>query len=1063
MLNVPSYNLSDVNVFNFRNFEWDETKIIDNVRKMFECASDYGITIQSISIEDKQKTKSVEIRKTISKMLKIVLVHHNSETNVDTEIPMEYEIPWLINNHFYIGGNYKVCIYQLYDKPVTCVKDMIKIRTTMQQSFTVEKRTNKRKTYNYEISMFMKKFPFAKLLLAAYGEEGLKDKFKLDDNFDIILNTEFDNKNENMKLLREDVIRLMKDTTINKNRIFSSDFPKSSDSQIIDNIRLCTKIDIFSARYMHGDIIEEFLYVLENGSYDDDDYANKRLRFIEQVVYCYIAKDIYNILSTIKKNRKMRFSINSKAIIQNANVSNIVQYDTSINPLYELAILSRTSLSGPGGFQKSNVPLHLREIHPSMLHLIDPSDTGDRDSCGTTQYVVPSAQFDEYGALSYKSEDDPINSISVSFVPCLEHDDPVRLQMSSSQQRHAVMLESFDLPLVQSGVEGMYSNYTSFACFAKDDGQVIYENNDIMIVKYQNGQFDTFHIGYRKLYISILDFFYVYYNVGHQFKKGDILAESNFMKNGKITLGKNIRTCITPWYGYNYEDAIIVSDRIRRDKVFCSVHYQEVVIDIPQNKVLINLTDDKDNYKVIPNIGDHLVRGQIIAKLKAIDTEKYSNVVFEPETEMTSDEDGEIIDIKVYANKWNSNFPQYDNFIKTKLKEKKQNVDSLISDVSKYLNEEETDRLINTLEINKSEKNNYKIKGDSVDGVRIEITVKYERNLQLGDKLANRHGNKGTISRFVPDELMPLNQEDGTRADIIINPLGIVSRMNIGQVFECHLGECVMNFKKHVEEMIEQGKTEKEIKDYLFGFIDIIDKTKDKNYTAQMHEIIDPLNMDSLKPLFDKFFIIQPPFESIGTEELKKAMDYTNSKYEVSVFDPVSNKKITSDLVFGWIYFMKLNHISQDKIAYRGIGPYSAKTSQPLGGKSRKGGQRLGEMEIWAVIGHGDEKNLNEFITTKSDSIRLRNKYISHCIGNDDLLSDTDDDTVPQSLRLLQNCLKSISVGFEMNEGDSRQLPSDLNEDDNDPIIDEILEDEDLDDMEDIENEDDAFDMREDE
>lgn len=1063
MLNVPCYKLSDVNVFNFREYEWDESKIISTISQMLECCSDYNIRVDSIIIEDKQKGKSTEIKKTISKILKIKLVHHNDETNVDTEIPMEYEIPWLINNHFYIGGNYKVCIYQLYDKPVICVKDMIKIRTTMQQSFTVEKRTNKRKTYNYEISMFMKKFPFAKLLLAAYGIDELKSKFDIDDNFDPILDSQFNNKNENMRLLREDVVRVLKTTDYKADKVLSSDFPKISDSQIIENIRLCTKIDIFSSRYMHGDIIEEFLHVLEFGSYDDDDYANKRLRFIEQVVYCYIAKDIYTILSTIKKNRKMRFSINSKAIIQNANVSNIIQYDTSINPLYELAVLSRTSLSGPGGFQKSNVPLHLREIHPSMLHLLDPSDTGDRDSCGTTQYVVPSARFDEYGALSSGSDDDPVNSISVSFVPCLEHDDPVRLQMSSSQQRHAVMLENFDLPLVQSGVEGMYSNYTSFACFAKDDGSVIFEDNDIMIVKYQNGQFDTFHIGYRKLYISILDFFYVYYNVGAQFKKGDILAESNFMKNGKITLGRNLRTCITPWYGYNYEDAIIVSDRIRRDKVFCSVHYQEISIDIPQNKVLINLTDDKENYKAIPEIGEHLTRGQVIAKLKAIDTDKYSNVVFEPENEVMSEEDGEIIDIKVYANKWNSNFPQYDNFIKTKIKEKKQKSEDLIKNVSEYLDEEEVDRLISTLEINKSEKNNYKIKGDSVDGVRIEITVKYERNLQLGDKLANRHGNKGTISRFVPDELMPVNQEDGTRADIIINPLGIVSRMNIGQVFECHLGECVMNFKKHAEEMIEQGKTEKEIKDYLFGFINIIDKTKDKNYTAQMHEIIDPLNMDSLKPLFDRFFIIQPPFESVGTEELKKAMDYTNSKYEVSVFDPISNKKITSDLVFGWIYFMKLNHISQDKIAYRGIGPYSAKTSQPLGGKSRKGGQRLGEMEIWAVIGNGDEKNLNEFITTKSDSIRLRNKYISHCIGNDDLLSDSDDDTVPQSLRLLQNCLKSISVGFEMYEGDSNQLPSDLNDDDNDPIVDEMLDDDDLDSIDNIEDDDDVFDIREDE
>ena len=166
MLHVPSYNLSDVNVFNFRDSEWTENKIIETLTNMLACCSDYGIRISSIAITEKpQNKRNNEIKKTISKILKIMLIHHNDETNIDTEIPMEYEIPWLINNHFYIGGNYKVCIYQLYDKPVILVKDSIKIRTTMQQSFTLEKKTNKRKTYNYELQMFMKKFPFANLPL----------------------------------------------------------------------------------------------------------------------------------------------------------------------------------------------------------------------------------------------------------------------------------------------------------------------------------------------------------------------------------------------------------------------------------------------------------------------------------------------------------------------------------------------------------------------------------------------------------------------------------------------------------------------------------------------------------------------------------------------------------------------------------------------------------------------------------------------------------------------------------------------------------------------------------
>jgi len=1020
MLHVPSYELPDVNVFNFRQYEWNEAKIIEILTRMLGCLPEYGMRISEIKIEDKEAKNPNEIRKTISKCLKIGLVYHHPEKDEDIAIPLEYEIPWLVNNHFCIGGNYKVCVYQLYDKPTIVTKNLIKIRTNIH-SFMIEHKDNARRQYNYQASIFGKKFPFGKLVVALYGVDGCKEKFCLNDEFEPIAGSAYESLNDDMKELRSDIMKILKDDSINKAFVLKSEFPKMSDAQVVENIKLTTKIDIFSARYMNTDnVVDEFINVIQNGSYDDDDYSNKRLRFIEQVIYCYLCKDFYNILTSLKKNRKLRFSVNSKVILSNANVSSIVQYDTSLNPLSELALLSRTSLSGPGGFQKANVPLHLREIHPSMLHLLDPADTGDRDGCGTTQYVVPSASFDEFGALSVtKGDDDPINSVSISQVPFCEHDDPVRLQMSSSQQRHAVMLRDFDLPLVQSGTEGMYSEYTSFLKVAKEDGTVIYKDNDILIVKYASGQCEAIHVGYRKLYISILDFYHVYFNCGDSFKAGDVIAESNYMKNAKITLGRNIKTCITPWYGYNYEDAIVVSDRIRRDKVFASVHYGELIVEVPQNKVLLNLTDDKDNYVCIPSIGDTLKKGQVVAKIKAIDKDKFTDVIFEPVSEVCSEEDGEVIDIKIYANKWNKDFEQFDEFIKDSISAQKDYKDKLTQNIGEYITEEQIDDVLSTLEINKTEKNNYKIKGDSVDGVRIEITYRYERNLQLGDKLANRHGNKGTISRFVPDDLMPVS-EDGTRADIVINPLGIVSRMNIGQVYECHLSQAVLNLKKITSEMIESKKPLNEIKEFVYKFVDIIDKTPDKNYSKQLKEIFDPISdYDLMKTAMEQFYVIQPPFQSIGTAELDEVMNYVGAKYEVQCYDPVSKKNIQNDIVFGSLYFMKLNHISQDKIAYRGIGPYSAKTSQPLGGKTRKGGQRLGEMEVWAVIAHGDEKNLNEFITTKSDSIFLRNKYISHCMANNELLNDTDDDEVPQSIRLLQTNLASIGLGFHVKENDS--------------------------------------------
>lgn len=1060
MIRIPSFELSDLNAFNFREYEWQTDNIIATINSILSNSEKYNLTVKNVSIEEKpEKSNYNEIRKTISKILKIDLVYHKDDTTID--IPLNYEIPWLINNHFYIGGNYKISVYQLYDKPIVIVhkKNIIKIKTTMFQSFNVErKKPTKRSKINYEAQFFNQKFPYCYLLIAKHGVNWCKEHFCLDNDFNPIKDSEYESKSEEAKLLRDDISNVLKNVSLDKKRLLKSYFPKFTDKEFVENIDLITDIDIFTTRYLStGNIIDEYVSIMENGTIDDSSYANKRLRFAEQVIYCWILKDIYSLINQIKTKslKKLRFNINSKVILQNANVSSIVQFDTCINPLYELAMLSRTSLSGPGGFKKDNVPVNMRDIHDSMLHIIDPSDTGDREGCGTTQYVVPAARFTTDGCLEAVSENSPVNSISTSFVPLCEHDDPVRLQMSSSQQRHAIMLKDFDAPLVQSGIEGMYSEYTSFMYKAKDDGTVIYKNNDIVIVKYNNGTFESLNVGYRKLYISVLDFYHVYYNVGDTFKKDDIIAESNFMKNGKICLGRNLRVCITPWYGYNYEDAIVLSDRIRRDKVFDSVHYKEIVIEVPSNKVMLNITNNKETYKVIPEIGEHVSRGQVIAKLKTIDTEKFPSVIFEKDSEVTSDEDGEIIDIKVYANKWNTSFEQFNDFVKKSINQKKKQQEELVTEAAKYLNSDELEKLVSTLEINKSEKSNYKYKGDVIDGVRIELTVKYERKIQIGDKLANRHGNKGTISKFVPDEQMPVNKIDGTRADIVINPLGIISRMNIGQVFECHLGEAIMNLRKKCNEMLhpESGNDPDtdSVKDYIIGFIDIIDCTENHTYSTQAKEIISGLNYRQLCSLVKNFTIIQPPFQSIGTEQLNKVMEYTNTRFEYPTYDPVSGKDIENELVFGYLYYMKLNHISQDKLACRGIGPYSAKTNQPLCGKSRKGGQRLGEMEIWAVIAHGDEKNLNEFITTKSDSIQLRNKYISHCIGNDELLADQDDDKVPQSLRLLESCLKSIGIDFKIDAN----MNTTTSETDDSTLLDDLITDDDtevFDDTDDNEN-----------
>ena len=1023
MIDVPSYRLGEVNVFNFRDKEWDEDKIIANISKMLQCGEEFGLRVNSISFSNKEEKDLSEIKRTKCKLLTIGMSFTTPEK---TELfDIQYEIPVLINNHYFIGGNWKVCIYQLFDKPVIKRADLIKIRTNIQ-SIAVEKKISSRKKYNFEINVFGKKLPFSKIIIAYLGVSGTRERFHLNENNEYI-GTEV--LSDDLDLLTKDIISVLNDATIDKVRLMNQYFPKKEDPKIIEDLLLITKIDIFSKKYFHTEnIIEEFLYVLQHGTCDDSDYSNKRIRFLEQIVYVHLCKDFYNLLNSVRKNRKLKFSINSKSILSAVNVSNIVQFDNSLNPLSELAMISRTSLSGPGGFEKSNVPQSLREVHSSMLYLLDPCDTADREGCGTIQYLIPSVNIDENGSFSSENKKN-INSVSVSFVPFLEHNDATRLQMASSQQRHAIMLKKFDNALVQTGVEGMYSDQTSFIFVAKRNGKVIYLDDDIIAIQYDNKVCEAFHIGYRKLYISTVDFYKVYYNVGDSFSKGDVIAESNYLKNSRISLGKNCLAAVMPWYGYNYEDGIIISQKLVDEDYFTSVHYVDLVLEFESNKVLINLNDNYQTYQPLPEVGQVLHKGDIYAKIKSINTDGFDDVLFEPIIEESVPEDCKIVDIKVYANKWNKCFPQFDQYIQEMIKNQKGKKSEIIKKLSSLLTKDELDKLINVLEINQTEKNNYKIKGDYIDGVRVEITAVYERKVTVGDKIGNRHGNKGVISKIVPIDQMP-TLPDGRKAEIIINPLGIISRMNVGQVYEAHLSMSLVDLKKHVRKMFEEKKTTKEIYSYVLEYIKIIDKTENNNYTDQMKKMFETLPIKNFMDGLDNFFVIQPPFESITWGELDKAMKYTNTPYEYRIFDPISGKEIQNSIMCGFMYFMKLNHIACDKVSYRGVGPYSAKTSQPLGGKSRKGGQRLGEMEIWAVIGHDAEKNLNEFISVKSDSIKMRNKYISEMMCNSDLLLDSDDDEVPQALRLLQTNLKSIGLDYELYESDAKFVSEPIEDDD---------------------------------
>jgi DNA-directed RNA polymerase subunit beta len=276
---------------------------------------------------------------------------------------------------------------------------------------------------------------------------------------------------------------------------------------------------------------------------------------------------------------------------------------------------------------------------------------------------------------------------------------------------------------------------------------------------------------------------------------------------------------------------------------------------------------------------------------------------------------------------------------------------------------------------------------------------------KLSDKIGKRHGNKGVV-KILPHKLMP-RLPDGDHADICVNPLSVISRMNIGQIFEMHLAASLMDLKKNMLEMIRTKKSQRIIKKYLLDYMKIVDNSENNWYCKQFER--------GLPKVIDEKFVtdlslIQPPFESAKVDMIIKALEYTNTPMRIKVFDPIYNQEILNPVSWGYLYFFRMVHIAETRLAARGIAAYNRRTLQPPGGRKNKGGQRIGEMETCCFIAHGSSANLHECMTTKSDCTDLKNDYIRSAIESDFVRKPEKLDSVPESVKLLNAYLLVAGV-----------------------------------------------------
>lgn len=993
----PTFEIKnkDHNIFTLRKEDYEQ--ILPVASEIVNPVKELGFEILELEIKESRFT-SGELSKTLKQTLVIKLQKGNSTIDLSIFIPKLVD-----DNYIIINGRKKIPLFQLFDIPIVTRGESIKLRTNVA---TLMVYKDKESPY-VKVSFLGKKLPLSLVMMGYYGPEELNRRFDFA-NLDVTSESDvlYENLLEDLKLYYEESKGFTQDDFIHEiGRIYSKYSAKSKGNDVMYALDLIPKVDILTARFLEtGSIIEELIKAIQDEYIDDTLFTNKRIRCFEYMIFSKISKIIFDLCYSNRTSRQPKFNINSTQILSECNVSDIVQFDFSINPIEELTKLSRISLLGPGGFKRENIPKHLRDICPTMFGRICPVDTPDRDNCGVLQNITPNVKVDGNMKFTPEEPDEQPISIPVSMVPFCEHDDQTRLQMASSQMRQSIMLKKFDQPMIKSGCEGLYTDYTQFVKRAKKNGEVIHIDDKFLIVMYDDSEVDIFNIAFRKIYVEHMDFMNIYVKPGDKFKAGDILAESNFCKNGEITFGKNLLTGVMIYYGNNYEDGIVVSDRLVKENIFTSVHYKDLSFTIPPHKVLLTLESDK--YKPLPNEYETIQTGSPYAIMKSLTSDDlYSvfgeNLVLEAENRYI------IPEVKLYANSWNEDIPEYKEWIENTIEKQNEKEKSLKMVLKDVLPKDEAQKFIreNNMDLF-SFTGKYKNKREKINGIYVEMYGVHFRKLQVGDKVANRHGNKGIISSIIPHENMP-QIEDGRHLDICINPLGIISRMNTGQLFELRLSMVLDDLKNNLKAMIKTGAAQKLIKDYLLGFIEIIDGTDENWYFNQFKKQL-PKKID--EEYINNLTLIQPPFDSCSIEGIQEAIKYTGTKFKQEVYDPLSKTKLLNKIAVGYIYFFRMVHIAAEKLAARGIGSYAKRTLQPLGGRKNKGGQRCGEMETACIIGHDAPCNLFEFLTTKSDCIDLKNRYIRNFIDSNLIDESKELDTRPESVKLLNAYLTVIGV-----------------------------------------------------
>lgn len=765
------------------------------------------------------------------------------------------------------------------------------------------------------------------------------------------------------------------------------------------------------------DIISSISYLLNLehglGNVDDIDHlGNRRIRCVGELLQNQFRIGLTRLERVVRERMTIQdldivtpqSLINTKPITSSIREffgsSQLSQFMDQTNPLSELTHKRRISALGPGGLSRERAGFEVRDIHYTHYGRLCPVESPEGPNIGLISALSSFAIINEYGFIEtpYRKVDhetgvvtdevvympadeedkyivaqasEPLDkdgkfindrirvrhraditmvdkdqvdfvevspkqlvSVAAAMIPFLEHDDVKRSLMGANMQRQAVPLLTTESPIVGTGMEYRAARDSGITVMAKNDGIVERVTGEEIQIRNKKDELDVYHLRkFKRTNGGTCINQRPVVSVGERVKAGDLIADGPGTKNGEMALGKNVLIAFTTWEGYNYEDAVLINERLVKEDVYTSIHIEEYDCECRDTKL-----GPEEITRDIPNVGDDSLKDldengiiRIGAEVRPGDI-LVGKVTPKGETELTAEE---RLLRAIFGEKARE---VRDNSLRVPHGEA-----GTIVDV-KIFTRDNSDEL-----------------GPGVNQV-IRCYIATKRKISVGDKMAGRHGNKGVISRILPEEDMPF-LPDGTPVDIVLNPLGVPSRMNLGQVLEVHLGMAAKALGIKVATPVFDSATNEEIRDL---------------------------------------------FKQAGLREDGKTV----------VYDGRTGEPFDHPITVGVMYMLKLHHLVDDKIHARSTGPYSLVTQQPLGGKAQFGGQRFGEMEVWALEAYGAAYTLQEMLTVKSDDIVGRVKTYEAIVKGENI----PEPGVPEGFKVLVKELQSLGLDIKLLSEDNREL-----------------------------------------